>query len=400
MGTSDPAPGGAIGDRLRRLRTERGLTQEGLAGRSDISVDLIKKLEQGQRESARLTTLVKLANALDVPLSELTDRRPRLNGGGDRLVLGLRDALLSADLLVGLDPADDGEPTPLPLLNAAVDRAWGDYWSGRFVELARTLPGLIGEARVTRRSVGTAAVPALAQAYSAAACLLVHLGCDDLAAIGAERAIAAAAAGDDELLWATMHGTCAWALIAQARHAEAERVAIRAAERIEPRFSTATTEHLTVWGGLVLWAMAAAVEDARPATALDYIALSRVGSARMAEDRHDYQVNFGPTQVAMQATYAHAVAGEPDRALAAARDVRREDLRTISYGRHLLDVAQAHTDAHHDDTAVGVLHEARDLAPVWFRHQPVARNLVVGIRQRKARPSAALRDLVESLGAA
>jgi hypothetical protein len=117
----------------------------------------------------------------------------------------------------------------------------------------------------------------------------------------------------------------------------------------------------------------------------------------MHHDRHDYQVNFGPTQVAMQATYAHAVAGEPDKALAAAAGVRRSDLFTISYGRHLLDVAQAHTDARRDDAAVEVLTTAKNLAPVWFRHQPPARNLVAGIRERKARPSGALQELVRSL---
>jgi hypothetical protein len=237
----------------------------------------------------------------------------------------------------------------------------------------------------------------LAEAYEIAACLLVHLGREDLAAISAERGIAAAAEGDDELLWAVLHGSYAWALIGQARHREAEQVAIRVAERIEPRFTTATPEQLTVWGGLVLWAMAGAVEGNRPDAAQDYISLSRVAAARMDHDRHDYQVNFGPTQVAMQATYAHAVTGQPDKALTAAQAVRREDLFTISYGRHLLDIAQAHTDARRDDVAVDVLYEAKDLAPVWFRHQPVARNLVTDIRHRKARPSSALRDLVRSL---
>src|SRR6266545_1237161 len=346
-----------IGERLHRLRGEHGLTQEALAALAGLSVDLVKKLEQGKRQSARLTTIAALANALDVPMSELTDKRPRLDGAGDRLVLALRDTLLSPDLLVGVDPADDGEPTPLAELAAAVDRAWADYWAGLFV----------------------------------------HLGREDLAAVSAERGIAAAAGGEDELLWAVLHGSYAWALIGQARHREAEQVAIRAAERIEPRFTTATPEQLTVWGGLVLWAMAGAVEGNRPEAAQDYISLSRVAAARMDRDRHDYQVNFGPTQVAMQTTYAHAVAGQPDKALTAAQGVRREDLFTISYGRHLLDVAQAYTDGRRDDAAVDVLHEAKDLAPVWFRHQPVARSLVTEIRERKTRPSNALRDLVRSL---
>ena len=44
---------------------------------------------------------------------------------------------------------------------------------------------------------------------------------DRLAAIGAERAIAAAAASDDELL----HGTYAWVLLHQGRLAESEQLA-------------------------------------------------------------------------------------------------------------------------------------------------------------------------------
>ncbi len=391
----------SIGDRLRNLRTERALTQEALSERSGVSVDLIKKLEQGKRETARLTSLVALANALDVPLSQLMDKRPRLDGGNDRLVLGLRDALLSPDLLPGFDPADDGgEPTPLTALRGAVSRAWGDYWAGRFIDLARTLPGLIAEARVTRRTNGPPATGPLAQAYQITACLLVHLGREDLAALAAERGLAAAATGDDELQWATLNGAYSWALLSQARYEQAEQLAIRTAERIEPRFSSATEQHLTVWGGLVLWAMAAAVEGGRGDAAIDHLTLSRVGSARMTKDRHDYGVNFGPTQVAMQGTYAYAVLGEPDKALTAARDVHREDLFAISYGRHLLDVAQAHADARRDSVAVDVLQEAKNIAPTWFRHQIPARTLVTELRERKARLSPSLRDLVQSLGPA
>ena len=390
----------SIGEQLRTLRGERGLTQEALAERSGISVDLIKKLEQGKRESARLTTLVELANALDVPMSQLVGRRPRLDGGGDRLVLGLRDAVLSPHLLPGFDADDSGEATPVDQLWKTVRRSWRLYWDGRFVELARTLPDLIAEARVAQRELGTVAAAPLAQAYQLAADLLVHLGREDLAALGAERGIAAAAACDDELQWATLHGTYAWALLMQARYGDAEQLAIRTAERIEPRFSQATPEHLTVWGGLVLWAMAAAVEGGQADAAANYISLSHVGAARLEHDRHDYEVHFGPTQIAMQTTYAHATLGEPDRALAAARDVQRADLYTISYGRHLLDVAQAHVDQRHDDKAVDVLQEAKTLAPVWFRHQPPARSLVAQVRERKTRMSAALRDLVAALGPA
>lgn len=384
-----------IGDRLRRLRTERGLTQGQLAEAAHLSVDLVKKLEQGRRQSARLTSLTALTYVLDVPRSELLDKRPRLDGGGT-LVLGVRDALITPDLLV---EHDDGEaPTDPAVLWTHVECGWRDYWGGDFVALAQSLPGLIGEARVAQRALGVPAVGPLAQSYQLAGCLLVQLGREDLAALAAERGIGAALLGDDELQWAALHGTYAWALIGQARNLEAEQLAIRAAARVEPDLGTAAPEVITVWGGLVLWANAAAVEASRGDAVREYLALARSGVARLpGGERYDYQQNFGATQVAMQTTYAYSVLGEPGRALAAARGVRREDLRTISYGRHLLDVALANVDARRADLATVALKEAKDLAPVWFRHQPAARTLVADLAERQSRLSPVLRELVRSL---
>jgi hypothetical protein len=300
----------------------------------------------------------------------------------------------------GIEQATDGgEPTALPRLWARVRRGWRAYWSGEFVALAQLLPGVIADGRATQADLGPAVAGPLAQSYQMASCLLGHLGREDLAAVAAERGIVAAMSGDDQLQWATLHGTYSWTLLMQARHDEAEQLALQTANLIEPRFSSASPEHLTVWGGLVLWAMAAAVEGGRGQAAVDYISLARVGSARLDHDRHDYEVNFGPTQVAMQTTYVHASLGQPGKALAAAKDVRREDLYPISYGRHLLDVAQAHTDARQLDRAVAILMEARNIAPVWFRHQAPARSLVGSLAERQTRLSPALRELVAAVSA-
>ncbi|WP_250000341.1 helix-turn-helix domain-containing protein [Actinoplanes sp. M2I2] len=389
----------SIGERLRQLRSERGLTQEELARLASVSVDLVKKLEQGRRESARLTSLAALADSLDVPLSELTDKRPRLDGGGDRLVLGLRDALLTPDLLPGMDAEPDQDPTPAPRLRTMLSDGWRDYWSGRFVELARRTPGLVTEARQTQRAGMDGGDVVLSQAYQLSACLLVHLGRDDLALIGAERAVNAATAGVDELQWGAAHGTYSWVLMNQARNEDAERVAQRVAERIEPRMSTATPQQLTVWGGMVLWAMAAASAAGRADATNDYLALARAGAARMDSDRLDYALNFGPTQVAMQDTYAQVTMDRPDRALIASERVQYERLKPISYGRHLLDVAQAQAAMRSDADAVDTLVRAKTLAPVWFRHQVAARSLVAEVVERRTRLTGPMRDLVRSLDA-
>jgi transcriptional regulator with XRE-family HTH domain len=417
---------GAVGNRLKKLRTERSLSQAELAERAGVSQDLVAKLEQGTRQSARLTSLIKLADALDVELSELIDKHSRIERTDDSgTFLAVRNVLLSPSYLPGIDRRDDGgEATPLPDLEAAVSAGWGDYWTGRFGHLAATLPGMIAEARITAAAPGGAAASTpLAQSYQLAACLLVHMGktdlaaigaeraleiasqgsdvlqgATDLAAIGAERALQAAAGGNDELLWATLHGTYSWILYSQGRLYEAEQHALRIAERVEPSFTKSRPQQLTVWGGLMLTAMAPAAVGGHRTEALEYISLARAAAARLDADRHDYWISFGPTQVAMQATYANAVLGHPTQALRAARDVRRQDLFTVSYCRHLLDVGQAQVEARFYDSATSTLEQARALAPEWFRHQGVAHAVVAELIGQRRRLTPALRRLARGVG--
>jgi transcriptional regulator with XRE-family HTH domain len=388
-----------IGRQLKRLRTQRGLSQAELAVRAGVSPDLIAKLEQGTRHSARLTSLARLAQALGTPLSEMLDRRPRLDRAADAAsLLAVRDVLLCPSALPGIDPdEDEGKATPPVELLPAVRDGWTHYWDGRFGRLAQVLPGLIGEARVTARIAGPGAAVHLAQAYQLAACLNVHVGAEDLAAVAAERAINAAAQGSDELLWATLHGTYSWVLLAQGRFDDAERHAAHVAHRIEPALSTAQPAHLTVWGALLLTALAPAAAAGRAEEVGEYVSIARAGAARLDADRHDYWTNFGPTQVAMQETHAFTVLGHPERALRAARTVRRDDLLSISWGRHQLDVARAQCDSGRDDAALAALRVAHDVSPEWFRHQGVARCLVAELVDRRRRLPPVLRALARAV---
>ncbi|MFC5824968.1 helix-turn-helix domain-containing protein [Nonomuraea insulae] len=384
-----------IGERLRAARTARGMKQEELAEAADLSRDLIAKLEQGVRKSARLTSLIKLANALDVELSALVGKRDRL--GTDRdggSVLALRDAILSPSFLPDLDDGYDGEPTPVEELQAAVDAAWHAYWAGEFGPLLARIPGLVAESRLAHSAFGVPAVRVLAQSYDLGANLLVQLGRNDLAAIASERAIVTAHGGNDELLWATMHGTYSWLLLHQARLAEAERVAGEIAARIEPSFSS-PPPHLAAWGNLLVTALAPAAAAGRDVS--EYISMASAAGERLGERVPVFHTSFGPASAAMQAVHAYTVRREPGKALKAAGRLRPGDLQGISQGAHLLDVAQAHVDARHYKTAAERLLEARSQSAVWFRHQVLARDLVEGIREEDARPSPAVRSLAHSL---
>jgi transcriptional regulator with XRE-family HTH domain len=59
-----------FGENIRQLRLARGLTQEGLAEKSNLSVDAVRRIEWGTI-SPSLDTLSKLARGLDISLRTL-----------------------------------------------------------------------------------------------------------------------------------------------------------------------------------------------------------------------------------------------------------------------------------------------------------------------------------------
>jgi transcriptional regulator with XRE-family HTH domain len=87
-----------IGDRIRSLRNDRGLTQEELAETASISVSYLSMMERGWR-LGRLETLLDVAIALSVRLPELVSaadgvRRP---ANENRLALSQNEAASKYD---------------------------------------------------------------------------------------------------------------------------------------------------------------------------------------------------------------------------------------------------------------------------------------------------------------
>jgi transcriptional regulator with XRE-family HTH domain len=65
-----------IGKKIKQLRTDRQLSVEELAENSNLSVDLLTKLESGQLASS-LTPLLKIARGLGVRLGTFLDDMPQ-----------------------------------------------------------------------------------------------------------------------------------------------------------------------------------------------------------------------------------------------------------------------------------------------------------------------------------
>jgi transcriptional regulator with XRE-family HTH domain len=60
-----------IGDRLERLRTAAGMTQQALATKAGLSRSVVIHIEAGRIPDPRLSTLPVLAGALGVSVAEL-----------------------------------------------------------------------------------------------------------------------------------------------------------------------------------------------------------------------------------------------------------------------------------------------------------------------------------------
>lgn len=65
-----------IGGNVRKIRMEKGLTQEKLAEKTELSLTVIQKVETGQSGS-RLETLIRIAFVLGVSLDVLMDTEER-----------------------------------------------------------------------------------------------------------------------------------------------------------------------------------------------------------------------------------------------------------------------------------------------------------------------------------
>ncbi|WP_019925524.1 helix-turn-helix domain-containing protein [Nocardia sp. BMG111209] len=401
MDDNDPQPGERIGDNIRRLRG-RALTRQELADKSGVSIELLKQLEQFKRNSASLGTLRKLAAALDCDVSDVVGKRSGLpNATGDSAgVIAIRRALSSVDELTGT--AEEHAPIELGDARRAVTYAWGSYWAGRYEKLAVILPAGIADLRATQRAAQTADIPVASELYArilwATACTLVHLGHIDTAWTAIKDAHAAARLGNDPLLEATLRGSIGWQLLVQGRHDESRAVVLNAAKDVAP-VGDVPTAHLAVYGSLLLQAATASGREQKVSLAVDLADEARSIAGRLPGDTKDYEVNFGPSQVAMQLTDIHVSSEMYPEALTAAKQMPLggTGLTQVSQARHLLDRAAALTRLGRYDDAYKLVDTAEKVGgEQWARHQSLFRSVVAELLDNDR--TTGLRELASRIG--
>lgn len=379
-----------LGERLQSVRKRRGLTQRELAQSSGVSISLIRKIEQGERDDTRIDTLRRFAVALGCPLTVLLGSNPappQGNGGGElwaptrRALESMRDA-----------PTAAAEPVSVRSLEAALAHATRLYHDNEYDRLARVLPRLIDDAD---------SAPALlrSRTLQLAGSVMVQTRQPDSARIALNQSLTDAESTGNVLDAASAVITLCWLLIVERQFEAVRHLATQWADRVEPRLSIATTRELSTWGWLLLRASAAAVRDNRPDEADEMMRLATAGAAAVRPGSgpyHQYWTTFDAATVAMKRVENAVVDDRPDVALRLAGDIPQDQRPTSdNRNRHLIDVSAAHLELRHYDAAFDVLVSLSHNARPWLVEQRSARELLGRIISKRRTLTPEMRELAD-----
>lgn len=365
------------GERIKILRGTE-IKQSDLAEMTDLSIATIQAAEQDKRMS--LPTLLAIAAALGVDTSVILGQQ------APRRALRQEDRTMMRDLSHAVHDTAAGiapnvEAAPLDELAKIVRQGWELYWKGHYAEAGSLAAPLLrsAAARLHEQPVGeqSEAWGVVADAYRICAYVANLMGIRDLAYASIGHAQRAAENAGDELRQALVTSGRSWVYLRDARLPEALELAERAALDIEPRFSRATPEQLTVYGSHVNFAAVVASRMGDKDRAADYLSQSHATGARMGQEVRAHGTLFGPISASTQAVGINVSLGQTGKALALIGSIHETgQLSDAAQHRYELDKAMAMADAKMWDASLDVLEGALRSAPHWARHQALPQVIV------------------------
>lgn len=394
------APDEHTGRRIARFRSRRGLTQQGLAMRANVSTSLLSKVECGQRPASP-AVVAACARALAVTASDLLGqpyaeelRRDRM----DALIQPIRVGMENWDV-----PLDwETRPRPVALIRPDVRRLLRWRREADYLPMARDLPGLIDECvhavHTTSGEEQRQAHRCLAEAFRCVFTLAWAFGYPDLATVALDRIAAAAPHADGPDLTALHAYLRAQTVLASGRYDVGMRVVDRAlgdladVEMRRPQAADALRGSLHLRAAV----LAGRAEDRDLADAR--LAEARSLALRTGE-LQDYGVTWGPLNVEVHAVAIASELEDYGRAIRLAESVRIPPGWARSRaGHHWIDLGRAHTWAGHRDRALECLQRARRAAPQQARYHPTVRDSLLALKRWEKGRNEALYEYADWIG--
>lgn len=353
-----------IGEQVAYWRRRRGKSQRVLAGLAGISQPYLSQIETGHRTVERRGTLVALADALSVSVSELTGRP-----GDPTDPARARAAASMPAIRETLIMREAGERVPMV---GDLDALLAARAAFDFAAAAPMLPGLLG---------GATGVD-LVQVGAVAASVFDQIGYQDLARDAARLCVTAGRGTGDPAWLAAAELTYIWCLPPESRFGPP--LASRMADRIQAHCGAPRVRR--VYGMLHLLAALRYATLRRREDALDHLREADDAAKKLGEpdDWHDLaQSCFGPTNVSMWRVAVLAELGDSGEALAATDTVNPE-LIPLRHRRasFLVERMAILANARRDGEAIATVLRAESLCPQWVRLRPVVRDTVRVIWRR------------------
>ncbi|WP_371653496.1 MULTISPECIES: helix-turn-helix domain-containing protein [unclassified Streptomyces] len=405
-----------FGARVADLRKQRGMTQSELAAAIGRTASWLSQVERGIQPVNRLDVLRLLADGLGVPLQVLQPEAPPTADPEPAATATETNDLDQARLVLSghpalnvlLSPREDFRPSTLTDLRSAAERIWDLTHTDQFAELSASLgpliPRLERAARTAPEEYRAELHSLLARTYQALAAAFVRQNEADAAWVAADRAIREAELSGDPLgvfagIYRLAHAFVRLKHLDQAEHAATSAVNAlqRDVEHHEP-----TPPHLSVLGSLHLMLALVHARSGERGAARKQIEAARAVARQLGEDRNDFNLEFGPTNVEIQAVSTAVDLGDAGEALDIAKGLDASALSIERQARLLLDLGRAHTQRRHFGDALDCLLRAEELAPEMIHTHIAAREVTRELMLVAGRAASddlrALADRTDALG--
>ncbi|MFR9675809.1 helix-turn-helix domain-containing protein [Streptomyces sp. TR02-1] len=395
----------SIGQNITAIRKQRGMTQQGLAHRANLSYSLITKVEAGFRTAGPKATAA-CAAALQVSVTELTGQpylSPLKDEGLEQLVQPLRHAI-SNPILPGVET--DVPPRALDEVNAELTELDSSRLRGEYMSLGVKVPAVINELiehvhdapSLHRREQ---AYGTLAQAYRLANCFAHKLGFLDLSLIALDRMqMAAEQSSDPYLPTVVTHYRSDYFL-----HHGAYDLGlrgIRAMERLlEDGVRRGDPTATSAMGTMHLKAAVLHSRQRRDSARDD--AFARIAAARDLAGKltgpDPYGLIFDQHNIDVHDTSIRIDLCEPGQAVETGETVRLPKgwARNRS-AHHYMDMARAYEKIKLHEESCQALFKARRLASDQTRYHPTTRETVLALLRRNGEPHKRLKDYARWIG--
>lgn len=375
-----------VAARVAEARKLAGLTQSQFAMRANLSLSLVKKVEQGS-VPASPTFIASAARALGLLVTDLTEQRDFRSihsriASEQRFVPDLERAIIEFD-----NATLDGPLLDLPELAATLGRVVVAGRMSKYTEALELLPDLLRhlhvQSLVAKPEHRERVNRLLTQSYYSAMFAAYKFGHLSLSAWAAERMSVFAKAGGDPL-WAAMgqYGR-SQALMFSGGYRAARAVLDRTADELGTSQDPRSRE---VLGAVHLSNSIISARLGDPSGSDTHLREARELARRVETGDDHFDTAFSAANVEIHAVAAAVESSRPDKALERSSGLDpRSGLYPSRLGHHHIDLARAHLMLGDHEQVVRELNRARRLAPQQTRYHPQVHETIRALARARRR---------------